>query len=327
VALAAPTPISPSLLDALPPGSWIVGAAAGQPAPLAALFLVAAVAVAASAAVGGDCYPELWQASARVIAARQALRRRGWRRLPDSRRVRAAASASARWVPAGPWTLLWKEWVALGRGALGTRMVVVILAVAFLAGAGLVLLASGGRRGAGTAGGITGLGVAFAFAIAMANTVRLSSDLRSPLWWLSAAGITSRLAVWTLAGALKAAAPFAIASLGAALAGRSLLWLGLAPVALALCWMLRATALVAYALLPSTFDLAGPGRLFRALIFYVLVIPIVAVVVTALFLTRQVAIAGAAICVIASVEGAVLVLIAGWRIAGNGLAFALAERR
>jgi hypothetical protein len=91
--------------------------------------------------------------------------------------------------------------------------------------------------------------------------------------------------------------------------------------------MLRSTALAAYSLLPSSLDIAGPGRLLRALIFYVLLAPIVVASVLAMFLTRQVAIAAAATCVIASVEGAVLVLATAWRISGNGLAFALAERR
>jgi hypothetical protein len=211
LSLAAVSPLPSAILTAIPPGSWVVGAVEGQVAPFAALVVLAVVAVAASVAVGGDCYPELWQSSIRVIAARRALRQRGWLRQPSRRRASAVASVGPRWVPPGAWALLWKEWIALGRGAIGSRMVALILVFSFVAGAGLVLLASESRRGAGVAGGIGGLVVVTAFAIAMGNTVRLASDLRSPLWWLSASGITARMAAWTLAGALKAAVPFAVA--------------------------------------------------------------------------------------------------------------------
>jgi hypothetical protein len=165
------------------------------------------------------------------------------------------------------------------------------------------------------------------FAIALGGAIRLSSDLRSPLWWLSASGLRARLGVWTLAGALKAAAPVAAACLGAAVVDRSWLWLGLAPVALAASWLLRATGLVVYSLVPASFDLVGPGRLLRGLAFYVLLIPLVLVVTVVAFLFRSLPAAAVTLLLMASLEGLALVYVAAWRIEGNGIAFALAERR
>jgi hypothetical protein len=340
LALAGVAPVQAGFLAGLPPGSWLVGAAEGQPLAFIALLLAAAAAVAASAAVGADCYPELWQASVRVLAVRRAFRQGRLRGRWESRRVlqeagvstqgrrrETAISAGTRWVPPGAWTLLWKEWIALGRGALGARLAMALLVISFVVGAGIFLVASTGRRGAATSAGVASLTVAIGLAIAMSNAVRLASDLRSPLWWLSAASLRSRLAAWTLAGALKAAAPFAAAGAGAAVAARSPLWLGLAPVALAICWMLRATALAVYSLLPSGLDLVGPGRMLRGLAFYLLVLPLIVAVIVTGFVTRSFWLAGTVAALIAALEGAGLVWLAAWRIRGNGLAFALAERR
>ena len=163
-----------------------------------------------------------------------------------------------------------------------------ILLAAALAGGGLALMASTSAAGTRSAITIAGLGAAIAFAIALGGAIRLSTDLRSPLWWLSSSGLRARLCVWTLAGALKASAPFAAACLGAALAGRSALWLGLAPVALAASWMLRGAGLAVYSLLPASFDLAGPARMLRGLVFYALLIPLAAVVVFVGVLSRSV---------------------------------------
>jgi hypothetical protein len=236
-------------------------------------------------------------------------------------------SAGAGWVPAGAWTLLWKEWITLGRGRLGPRLVTAILVGAFLAGAVLAVVAGRGDRGAGTAATITGLSVAAGFAIAMSGAVRLAADLRSPIWWLSASGLRARLATWTLAGALKAAAPFAAAGLGASLAARTPLYVAAAPVALAACWLLRATALAVYSLLPAAFDLAGPGRMLRGIAFYILMVPLITAVVVVTALTRSFAAGAVTLAVLATLEGAALIYLAAWRIDGNGVAFALAERR
>ena len=322
-----------------PPGSWLIGAATGHPLPMAALAVCAAGAVSASVAVGGDCYPELWQSSLRAFTVRRVLRRGGLRGRGEFRRAlreaglvnvksgRRTVSAGARWVPSGAWTLLWKEWVALGRGRLGYPLVAGILLAALLAGGGLVLMAASSAAGARNAGTIAGLGAAVAFAIALGGAVRLSPDLRSPIWWLSSSGLRARLSVWTLAGALRAAAPFAAAALGAAAAAHSPLWLVVAPVALAAAWLLRGTGLAVYSLLPTSLDVAGPGRLLRGLVFYVLLIPLIVVVVTVTVLFRSLVAGGLTLMVMASVEGLAVIYLAAWRIEGNGVSFAIAERR
>jgi hypothetical protein len=234
---------------------------------------------------------------------------------------------SATWVPHGAWTLLWKEWVALGRGRLGYALSTAILLASLLAGAGLALLASASPTGARSAGTLAGTGAAIAFAIALGGAIRLSTDLRSPLWWLSASSLRARLCAWTLGGALKAVAPFAAAGVGAAAVARSPIWLGLVPVALAVGWLLRGTGLAVYSLLPSSFDLAGPGRLLRGLVFYVLVIPLIVVVVFVTVLSRSLVAGAATLTVMATLEGFVTVYLAAWRIEGNGVGFAIAERR
>jgi hypothetical protein len=328
-----------ALVTGLPPGGWLVGAATGRALPMAALALSASAAIVASVALAGDCYPELWQSSLRVFTVRRVLRRGGLRSraelrralqdagVNDARRRTQAVSAGASWVPAGAWTLLWKEWVALGRGRLGYRLAGAIVLAALVGGAGLALLAGAGVTGTRRASTIAGLAAVLVFAIALGGAIRLSSDLRSPLWWLSASGLRARLGVWTFAGALKAAVPVAAACLGAAVVDHSWLWLGLAPVALAASWLLRATGLVVYSLVPASFDLAGPGRLLRGLAFYVLLIPLIVLVTVVAFVSRSLVAGAVTLLLIATLEGLALVYVAAWRIEGNGVAFALAERR
>ena len=84
----------PTVLFALPPGAWVVGAIAGGALPLLALAIAAIVALTLTAVVADDVYPELWQASTRTIALQGLMRRSGGLITPGRRGRRCARPAS-----------------------------------------------------------------------------------------------------------------------------------------------------------------------------------------------------------------------------------------
>ena len=67
--------------------------------------------------------------------------------------------------------------------------------------------------------------------------------------------------------------------------------------------------------------------MLRGIAFYILLVPLIALVVLVTVLSRSLVAAGATLMVVAALEGLALVYLAAWRIEGNGVAFALAERR
>jgi hypothetical protein len=344
MALSTGAPTLPSALQsvavALPPGSWLVGAVEGNGLALLALAGLALGSLALTWRVAGDVYPELWTSSARVIVLRRAMRRRGpfmtridQRQLlkeagiadASHRRQTAAASSQARWVPSGAWTILWKEWLATRRVASGMRLPAIALLVAVVVGAAIGTLSRSSPEVAGFLIGPLAYGVVM---ISLFTAYRLGSDLRKPIWWLSASTLRARLGVLLVARSLRLAIPITAGLLTAsAVGGNAAFFLVGAPIAMAATWAINGMALGTYAILPGTSDMRGPGGCLRVIALFIMVIPIAIGATIGGIATESGTGSLVAAVITALAEGWLLVLFAASRLDGNGLAFAQAERR
>lgn len=326
-------------LFGLPPGAWVVGAIGGNLLSLVALAVTAATAATLTWIVADDVYPELWQASTRVIALRELMRRSGGLITPrlareamreagvEQKRGRTtAASSGGLRVPGGNWTLLWKDWLAMRRGRGGFRLpllgAIVAIALGWALGGGfgrpprLVALA--------VAANLAYLGLL----LNMFFALRLAVDLRNPLWWLSAASLRARLGTMALGRAMKQIVPIAAGLLAAAVASRSPLVFALGlPLIVALTWDLQAMGFATYSIIPVPADARGPGMLLRLVLLLVLLIPLAVTFGVAAALTQHIGIGLVTTAGVALLEGWLLLQLATLRLEGNGLAFAQAERR
>ncbi len=339
--VSVPAPIA-HFLTALPPGAWIVAAFRGDPWALLALALAAGVALAWTVIVADDVYPELWETSRRTIAVRQLVRRRGpflsGRETREALREagvaidkgkgRPTTAPSSRGVrvPRGAWTLLWKEWLAARRvrGGLRWPLVGLVLAVAF----GWAVGGGFGRLPNPVTFTLLTLPAYLLLFINVAMSIRLGIDLRNPLWWLSAASLRNRLLVLVLARSLRQVVPLAAGLLAAAVAARSvgIFAFGL-PLFAAAIWAMQSTGFATYVIIPTPADMRGPGQMLRVLALFVLLVPIIVVVAVAAAAAHNLVAGLLAGGVTAGVEGWSLLMFAASRLAGNGLAFAQAERR
>lgn len=320
---------------ALPPGSWLVGTALGQWPSLLALFLTALALAGLAAVTAGDCYPELWESSVRQFAQRVRLRSRlfstrGESALPDAEdagvRVRPVELSFAR-VPAGPWPIFWKDWLALRRSPEAWRGAIGFILVAIGIGAVFGFVARGG--GTETLIGL-GAGLAYAaVALSAQRSVTLAVELRKPMWWLSSVPLPERLATWTLSAALRLTAFVALGVVVAAVISGEYAAAGLVLALLPVFfWVGQSVGVAAYSIFPSKGDLRGPGALARMLACYLLFLPPIGIWVVLQFVFGQAVVVSAlAACAWAVLEGIGLIWFASTRLAGNGMAFAWAEQR
>ena len=332
----------PGWLTSLPPGSWVVSGFGGDAWALLPMALLFALAFLLASQVAGDAYPELWESSVRSMTLRRLVRRRGGfitsadtrRALREAgvlepksvRRLRAVRSSRGSVVPSGAWTLLWKEWLATWRMPGALRLPVLTMVAAVLAGAGLAALSSRFPRGTGAALTITVVEVIVLVNLVSAFT--MAADLRKPLWWLSAASLEERLLVLTLARTLRLFLPFATGIAAAAIVARSWMLLGVGLlVAFGILWDLRGMSVATYALLPSPADMRGPGALLRVIAFVALLTPVVVAFALVGALTRAIPLALLVASLVAVAEGWLLVRFGSHQLAGNGYAYAQAERR
>src|SRR5919201_319976 len=284
----------PGWLTSLPPGIWVVSGFAGDAWAMVPLALVFAVAFLLGSQVATDAYPELWESSVRSMTLRRLVRRRGG-------------------------LVTWRM-----PGAL--RLPVSTMVAAVLAGAGLAALSSRFPRGTGAALTITVVEVIVLVNLVSAFT--MAADLRKPLWWLSAASLEERLLVLTLARTLRLFIPFATGIAAAAIVARSWMLLGVGLlVAFGILWDLRGMSVATYALLPSPADMRGPGALLRVIAFVALLTPVVVAFALVGALTRAIPLALLVASLVAVAEGWLLVRFGSHQLAGNGYAYAQAERR
>ena len=328
------------ILLSLPPGSWLVGGFYGNPVAIAVLATVVIVAMSLTVWMANDVYPEVWESSLRMITVRRLMQQRGGIlspretrqamreagvAVPQHRRV-SVLSVRGRYVPSGAWTLLWKEWLATVRVRGRLRWPLIALGVALVIG-----WAAGGGFGrlpAVVEVNLIALPVYLVLFVNVIMSFRLGIDLRNPLWWLSSASLRARLLVLTFARSLRQVVPIAAGLLAAAIAARSvtIFVLGV-PAFAAAVWALQAIGMGTYTIIPSLADLRGPGQMLRMFLVMFMIIPLTIVFTIGMVGFRS--IAGALLLTAAGavLEGWGLLSFAAFRLQGNGLAFAQAERR
>lgn len=321
---------------AVPPGSWVAGALAGHALGLVGLASLVGACALSTWALAGDCYPEVWQASATSFRIQQ-LRRGGRNNLELIRAARADArgkplattvragrpssrhGAGRAWF-AGSWSLAWKGWTVAGReGTL--RRAAVVTAVLAVAG---TLSAKAVWPSRIPASALPGIGIALAYMSLLggiAAVQRAAADLAQPLWWMSSAPLRNRLAVAAASSALVVAVPISVAvSVVFVVVGPASAAVGLSPAVLGLFWAMRSAGLLVFSLMPHGADLRGPGSLVRLLVMVPLVVAfgVVGGVVGAL--TQSAPAAFGAVAVTAACAAWVLVSLAARRLQGNAMA-------
>lgn len=302
----------------------------GRPVALFAFYAAAAGAIALAYAAGRGLYPDLYASSLRVLAFkdRQTRVNAGFaiehkyehRGSPGTQKIFA--------ILRGPWTILWKEWIAFVRSPSMQRVFVFGLLACAAVGAlfGHLVAASHNRMEevlelAYTAGNTI---VIF---VAMGSAVGLSTDIAKPLWWIGRDPLPVRLFAWTVGTSWRLAACIGagVASWAIALHAVVVAAFGI-PLAFTLTLHLRAVGLVIYSLFPSSIDQRGPLALVRALLTYVFAAPpaVAATVVLVLQPGKPALAIGGGIA-FSLLETLLLVSFAARRIAGQGVAFARAE--
>ena len=327
------------IATALPPGSWVVAGFWQQPAGLFLLAAAAACCTALTVVAGGDCYPELWESSTRMFQLRRVINQGGVMTMSERVRVlrklrqagqppseRRVTSPRVRRVPPGAWTVLWKEWLSLRRSTNGSFWITISLAAALVIGAAIGQVAVRGPRGLAV---VIALNVVYPLVMVTAVLpTRLASDLKIPIWWLSADPLSGRLGSWVLARCLRQFVPLAVGLVTAAVvSGQPSLLPAALALTLASACTLRAISLAVYTLLPSPTDMRGPGALLRMFGTLALALPPAAAATAAGIGTRSITVTLLAASLVAAAEAVLLVLVAARRLRGNGLAFARAERR
>ncbi len=328
--LLAPSPFAQGI-ERLGAGTAIDQLLNANAAALAALYAFGVVIVAGAYACGAGLYPDLYAASLRVLAFREKQKRGPGAALVMAhsyeRPRNAGASAGYADALRGPWTIVWKEWVAFLRSPSMQRTFYLGAAVCVAIGAIFGTIAAASRHplmeSVTFAAVATNMIVVFA---AMSSAIGLEGDLRKPLWWIGPDPLWTRLLAWVVGTSWRLAACICASIVGWSVAARSPLIAACGiPLGIAAVLYLRAVGLALYALFPSTIDQRGPLAMMRALLTYIMAAPpAIAGIVTLVFVRQPLAATAAAVAVSLS-ETLLLVAFAAMRIAGSGVTFAQAE--
>lgn len=319
------------------PGYAVNALIDGRAVALAALFAFGALAVGLSYLLGDGLFPDLYASSMRVLAFRERHSRGSATFAIQHRYEHRQVKAPHRIfdVLRGPWTIVWKEWIAFVRSPSMQRMFMFGLVMCAAAGGLFGHIAAGSRNEMVETVGFASMAAQLILIfVAMGSAIGLSADISKPLWWMGGERLGVRLFAWTIATSWRLAACLA-AGIGAWAASLHAPIVALAgiPIALAVVLYLRAVGLALYSLFPSTIDQRGPLAMVRALLTYLLAAPpaVVSAVTgyelfhTGMALPHAVYGAMAAGIVCSLIETSALVAFASARIAGQGVAFARAE--
>ncbi len=301
----------------------------GHAFALTALYGFAALLIGISIAMGTELYPDLYASSMRVLSFRERQRRGGAAFSMEHRYERRGTHGLHPVFGAlrGPWTIVWKEWIAFMRSPSMQRMFVFGIVIGAGVGAFFGYVTSGSKDALEqTAVLASTVGNMILIFVAMGSAVGLSSDISKPLWWMGRDALWLRLLAWTVGASWRLAACLAagIAAWALMMRAPAMAFAGI-PVAIAAVLYLRAIGLTLYSLFPSTFDQRGPLAIVRVMLTYCMAAPPVFFVIVASLAFRSIGIAltGAILCSL--LETMLLVLFASARIAGQGVAFTRAE--
>ncbi len=302
----------------------------GNALALGAFYVFGAALIAMAYVMGTGLYPDLYEASLRVLAFREKSKRGATAafRMEHAYENRASRSAGLLFDKlSGPWTIAWKEWIAFSRSPSMQR--VFWFGLAACAGCGALFGTVVARSNDPLAEGISYASITanmMVIFVAMGSAIGLAVDLRKPLWWMGPDPLWMRLFAWAVGTSWRLAACVCAAVVGWAIATRApIIALAGIPLALAAVLYLRAVGLALYALFPSTIDQRGPLAFIRALLTYLLSAPpaIAGVVIGTVFHT----LAGGVLTglIVSVAETLALVAFASAQIAGRGVAVAQAE--
>jgi hypothetical protein len=317
-AVLAFTPNSPAgsvfaRFPAVHPGHILLAGAGPQFIAIAVLGLCTAALFVYVARVARDAYPELYELSMKRIARTERLRGGGFlaaaRRAPVARARTESLSGSA---PAGVAIFVWRAWTEYRRtnSVRSTSIeTALLLAVGYIAGR-LTEFGDPSR--------VIALVLPFvniAFIIAFMRSATLATELRRPLFWLSGSTLFERLGALSVAQSWRIIGWCVLSGVGL-VAGHAPAAIVISCVVAGPAMVLLATAIgyASYALLPFDIDQAGPLRLLRLVIGYVLLVPPLAVGI-AVAILENATIAGLGVAAGTTLlEAAILIGFAAWRL-------------
>lgn len=302
----------------------------GYPLALAALYAFGALVIALSFVTGVGLYPDLYASSMRVLDFQQRQRRGSAAGFSIEHRYEHRASKDASPVfnfLRGPWTIVWKEWIAFVRSPSMQRVFFFGLIACAAVGALFGHIAAGSENVVEETVGLASMaGMMIMIFVAMGSAIGLSGDISKPLWWIGRDPLWMRLLAWTAGTSWRfgACLGVGIAVWAMTLHAGVIAAAGI-PIAFAVVLNLRAVGLALYSLFPSTIDQRGPLAMVRALLTFLFAAPPALIALLVLLLLRTIG-GGIAAGVIASLlETLLLVAFAAVRIAGQGVSFARAE--
>lgn len=302
----------------------------GHAIALTALYAFGVLVIAVSYVTGSGLYPDLYASSMRVLAFRERQRRGAAAGFSIDHRYEHRAAHGSDWMFnlfRGPWTVVWKEWIAFVRSPSMQR--VFIFGIVACASIGVLFghVISGSKdRLEETVALAATAGNMIVIFVAMGSAVGLAGDISKPLWWIGRDALWKRLFAWTIGTSWRLAACLGVGIVAWAVTLHAVViaFAGI-PMAIAVALYLRAIGLTLYSLFPSTIDQRGPLAMVRALLTYLFAAPPAIAALVALFTLRSVGASIAAGVVCSLLETLVLVTFAAARIAGQGVAFARAE--
>jgi hypothetical protein len=327
LAFAAPSRLAPVVrVLRFDPGVAFTSTLQGNGVGVLGLVALLAALACIVALLGDDALPELYATSQQKLATR--LRTRRASREGRSRLV--ASPVEAHRIPAGAWTLVWKNWVAFRRGRLEVQYWLAECSLAMVVGTGIGI-ASRLTEGLSIVYSIGATAALVLLSILMlspfAASLALASDLQKPLFWLSSAPLQTRIAAWTFARSWRGGLALACVPLAAGAAGGNLtLALAAVPATLATYSSLQALGVGLFALFPNPIDARGPMTFVRLFLTFVYCVPPVtlAILVGAFHAPPSVT---ALVCASAfALEGWVVLEIASLRFVERGALFANVTR-
>ncbi len=299
---------------------------AGDVSSLLALYTTFLALLLASFLGIRDLYPEIFAASYAGMAfaasggsgRANTFAARGSSTLPKT-----AVSSAVPLGMAGPWAILWKDWIEFRR----VKGVQWILAIAIVIGPSVGFSTGYLVRSPATSDvGFTMLSIALfcEFAVvSLLGTVLLEMDIGRPMWWIAASSLRSRLYVWTASTAWRTILPLGlgIAAYGFAVSSRTAVFLAL-PGALLAILLLRSVGVASYTTFPWNGGAGGNAGLLRMVFSAIALGPPAIAFALAAALTHDIA-AGFVLGAIATLgETALFLEFAISRISGNGVAMA-----
>ena len=333
LALAAPCDIAtrmqglPALLQSLAtqyhtivswaPGDLIRSALTGNPLLPIGLVLVSALATALTWMLGGDVYPELYEAATRVFDRVERVRR-------GETQVRLTRVTSAQRVPVGAAVLLWKNGLVFARSS-GRKIVLAISAAIWL---GVSVLLGFALRDADSASVVVAIAPAALLlaAVGFTTSFAIAEDVGKPFWWLTGGTLFYRLLMWTIGETRRSAAIFG-AGVGVEMlvAGYLIDSISATIAAVSLWWMMYAVGVLVFILLPAQLDRSGPGFALRFLVVGIVLLPPLLVFAVVLAATHATTLACAATAATAIGVGCGSIALGAARLAhGGGAQFARA---